>query len=231
MTGSEIPYFFGNDNLLVSLFLLAALGIAYVFVLNGGSIMQRLKNLFYHTGNSKPYNSQTHINRFCNIILYAQAVIFTSIIAFAATMHGKDAAHIDSPHIYSCAYIAAATLFIIVKHIIYTAVNRILFSNQQAKEWDELYFFTIQIFGLLQLPLVTATLTTPHIPRSIYIGYIATTAFICLIMLITGCKKIIFRQNDRFIDIILYLCTLEILPIAVSVKAIHELNILITINC
>ena len=90
---------------------------------------------------------------------------------------------------------------------------------------------TVYIATMVALSAVTATLTTPHIPRSIYIGYIATTAFICLIMLITGCKKIIFRQNDRFLDIILYLCTLEILPIAVSVKAIHELNILITINC
>ena len=31
MTGSPIPYFFGNDNLLQLLFLLDILGIAYVF--------------------------------------------------------------------------------------------------------------------------------------------------------------------------------------------------------
>ena len=37
-------------------------------------------------------------------------------------------------------------------------------------------------------------------------------------------------QKNGFLDIILYLCTLEILPIAVFLKAINELNEFLTIN-
>jgi hypothetical protein len=49
-------------------------------------------------------------------------------------------------------------------------------------------------------------------------------------MLISRCKKIIFNQKVGFVDIILYLCTLEILPTAALIKAVKELNIFLTIN-
>ena len=49
MTGTAIPYFFGNDNLLLAMFLLNSLGISYVFILNGESIFQRIKSLFYYS--------------------------------------------------------------------------------------------------------------------------------------------------------------------------------------
>ena len=83
MIGEPIPYFLGNDNLLLLLFITNILGIAYVFILNGNSILQRIKSLFYYSRNSKPYNSQTHINRFCNFILYSQTVLLLSIITFS----------------------------------------------------------------------------------------------------------------------------------------------------
>ena len=90
MSGTGIPYFIGNDNLLTTLFMLTTLGAAYIMVLNGGNILQRLKNIFYYTGNSKPYNNQTHINRFSNIILDGQAILFLSVAAFTRTQYNAE---------------------------------------------------------------------------------------------------------------------------------------------
>lgn len=230
MTGTPIPYFFGNDNLLLAMFLLNSLGISYVFILNGDNIFQRIKSLFYYNPNSKPYNNQTHINRFCNIILYLQVILFYSVLAFAQLKYNNGVTSANNTYIFWGIYMTLFTIGIFAKRIIYDIVNAILFTPQQKREWRNSYFFTMQLSGFILFPLILAILIVPHISHSTYSIYLTTTALICLLMLISQCKKLIFMQKRDFLHIILYLCTLEILPIAVLIKAINELNDFLTIN-
>ena len=88
----------------------------------------------------------------------------------------------------------------------------------------------MQLSGFILFPLVLAILIMPHVPHRVYTVYLVVTAIICLLMLISRCKKLIFMQKNGFLDIILYLCALEILPTAVILKAINELNEFLTIN-
>lgn len=229
MSGTGIPYFIGNDNLLTTLFMLTTLGAAYIMVLNGGNILQRLKNIFYYTGNSKPYNNQTHINRFSNIILDGQAILFLSVAAFTRTQYNAET-NTGHTHIQWLFYFIAFFLFFMFKRAVYAAINNILFSKKQETEWKELYLFTIRVSGCLLFPMVAAQLVIPHIRQGIFTAYLAVVGFLCLLMLIKGCKRIIFPQNRGYLDIILYLCTLEILPIFVIFKATEKLNTFITIN-
>ncbi len=228
MSGTEIPYFIGNDSLLTTLFILNTLGVAYIIVLNGGSIFQRLKNIFYYTGNSKPYNSQTHINRFSNIILDSQAVLFLSVVAFKRMQYMGT--HIENIYLQWGLFFAVFLLFFLLKRVVYAIVNSILFSKKQESEWEELYLFTIRIFGCLLFPLISILLVIPDVEKGLFIGYITAAGLLCLLMLIKGCKRIIFPQNRGFLDIILYLCTLEILPVLVLFKATENLNIFLTIK-
>ena len=119
---------------------------------------------------------------------------------------------------------------ILIKRLIYDIVNLTLFTPQQQRDWRDSYFFTLQLMGFILLPLATTLLIVPRVPQAICNIYLAVTAIICLLMLISRCKKIIFNQKAGFIDIILYLCTLEILPTAALIKAVKELNIFLTIN-
>ncbi|MBQ8735079.1 MAG: DUF4271 domain-containing protein [Bacteroidaceae bacterium] len=230
MTGSPIPYFFGNDNLLQLLFLLDILGIAYVFVLNGNSILQRIKSLFYYSRNSKPYNNQTHINRLCNIILYGQVIFVLSLLAFAQAQYDHGILYSKKTYIYWGVYIGLFSCMLIFKRVSYDIVNNILFTTQQKREWRNSYFFTLQLLGFILLPLVATFIILPNVPQQTYTTYLTITALICLLMLIKQCKKIIFTKKTSFLDIILYLCTLEIIPIAIFIKAIKEFNLFLTIN-
>lgn len=230
MTGAPIPYNFGNDNLLQTLFLFSILGIAYVFVLNGGSILQRIKSLFYYSRNSKPYNNQTHINRVCNLILYAQCVFALSVLAFTQARYDCGALFLKKSHIFIGAYALFFALVILFKRLTYDIVNHILFTPHQKREWRNSYFFTMQLAGLLIFPLVTALLILPDVPQQAYTIYLTSSALIYLLMLTKQCKGIIFPQKSNYLDIILYLCTLEFIPIAVLIKAIKELNLFLTIN-
>ena len=230
MTGTAIPYFFGNDNLLLAMFLFNSLGISYVFILNGESIFQRIKSLFYYSLNSKPYNNQTHINRFCNVILYLQVILFYSVLAFAQLKYNHGVTSANNTYILWGIYMLLFTLSIFAKRAIYDIINTILFTTQQKREWRISYFFTMQLSGFLLFPLILAILIVPHVPHSTYSIYITSTALICLLMLISRCRKLIFMQKYGFLHIFLYLCAFEILPIAVLIKAINELNDFLTIN-
>ena len=175
MTGTPIPYFFGNDNLLLALFLMNLLGISYVFILNGDSILQRIKSLFYYSRNSKPYNNQTHINRFCNAILYLQVVLFYSVMAFAQMKYSHGVVSTGSCYIW-VVYMLLFAIAILAKRLIYDVVNTILFTSQQKREWRISYFFTMQLSGFLLLPLVLAMLIIPHVPHNVYVAYLISIA-------------------------------------------------------
>lgn len=229
MTGVPIPYFFGNDNLLLTFFIMNILGISYVFILNGNGILQRIKSFFYYSRNSKPYNNQTHINRFCNLILYLQAVFFFSVLAFAQLQYETDILYLKETYTFWGTYMFVFAICILAKRLLYDFVNSILFTPIQKREWRNSYFFIIQLAGFLLFPLVLAMLIIPRIPIPLYTIYLLITALICLLMLIKRCKKIIFPQKNCYWNILLYLCTLEILPITALVKTIKELNTFLTI--
>ena len=164
------------------------------------------------------------------MILYLQVVLFYSVIVFAQLKYSHGIVNANISSLYWGIYMMLFALAIFAKRLIYDVVNAILFTPQQTREWRISYFFTMQLSGFLLFPLVLAILIMPNVPHRVYTVYLTVTALICLLMLISRCRKLIFMQKNGFLDIILYLCALEILPIAVLLKAINELNEFLTIK-
>ena len=81
MTNELAPYCMTNDNVVMMIFVMNIIGIAYALLMNGTGIIERLKCIFYYESKSTPYNSRTHITRICNALMYVQTLYYSSIIA------------------------------------------------------------------------------------------------------------------------------------------------------
>ena len=86
MTSAPAPYSMTTDNVIMLLFILNIIGIAYVILLNGPSIVERMKELLYYRHNSTPFNDRTHITRICNALMYAQTIFYLAVITMCAMM-------------------------------------------------------------------------------------------------------------------------------------------------
>ena len=230
MIYGEAPYSMTNDNAIMMIFILNIIGISYVFLMNGAGIMERLKCMFYYESKNTPFNNRTHINRICNLLLYAQTLFYFTIIAskFIIEDGGYTVKETILPLTGTLAVIFV--LAMLFKLISYDAVNAILFERKRITEWRNFYFFTIKLLGFAFTPAVIAILFVPGISFNIVKIYLLLVLIVYVYTIFTGLFKIIFAQKRIFLDIFLYLCALEFLPMGIVWKLLLQVSGFLTIK-
>ena len=212
MTGEPVPYSIGNDNIILTLYILSLLMGAYTLMRDGSSIIERIKSMFYYSSQSTPYNNRTEISWAGSLTLYANTILYSTIITFLHIQESLPGTTKKNIIIF----ISTALLFIIyllIKFLAYEIINRTLFSPEQAHEWSMSYFFTIKISCILLLPLASAQILLPTLSSTLVTVYLVIVGIIYLIVLSLRCFNIIFQETFYFLDIFLYLCAIELLPL------------------
>lgn len=230
MTDMLAPYNLANDNIIQLLFILNIIGICYVLMMNGANIFERAKCIFYYENKSTPYNDRTHVTRICNLLMDFQTIFYVVIICYALLGEHIIDMTKNSPATIMGALAAILILAFLIKRGIQFIANSILFSNAISREWDSFSLFTTRLSGFALTPAAIAILFVPAISVKcveiysilIIIAYFYTT--------INNLNKIIFIKNRIYIDIFLYLCALEFLPIAMVWKTVLQLDDFITIK-
>ena len=224
MTQATAPYCMTNDNAIMMMFVMNIIGISYVFLMNGTGIIERLKCIFYYESKSTPFNNRTHITRICNILLYIQTLFYSTIIASKFILE-TELFHCETSILPLTG--TFAILFILVllfKLISYDAVNAILFDRQKIGEWREFYFFTIKLLGFAFTPAVIAILFVPEISFVFVKIYLLILLLAYVYTVLNGLNKIIFAKRHNYLDIFLYLCALEFLPMGIVWKSILQVS-------
>ena len=158
MTSTLAPYSMATDNVIMSLFIANIIGMSYVILMNGASIVERLKSLVYYHHKSMPFNDRTHITRICNALMYGQTVFYMAIITMTEMEEYTSHAIEKSPLVFLAAYSAAFILFFVLKRFAYDTVNSILYTKKEMLEWRNLYFFTVKLLGFALSPAIIAIL-------------------------------------------------------------------------
>ena len=230
MTDTLAPYSMTNDNIVLSLLIFNLVGISYVLLMNGASIFERTKCIFYYENKSNPYNDRTNITKICNLTMDFQTIFYATIVtAGMVDAHCFNITWENS--IMTLGAIAIIfTGFLLVKRVLHSIVNNILFSKSISEEWNSSYFFATKLWGFTLAPAALAILFVPAVPLKYVEYYSILTLILYLYTIISGVYKIIFEKKCIYVDIFLYLCALEFLPIAMAWKTILQLSDFITIK-
>lgn len=230
MSSSLAPYNMANDNAIMLMFILNMVGVSYVFLMNGESILERVKCMFYYESKLTPFNDRTHITKICNALLYIQTIFYATIITISHIQKQSGEIPASRALLLTGAVFLVYACTLLLKRVLFDAVNNILFNKQAAQEWQSHYFFTVKLLGFMLSPTAIAILFVPGIPDTFIKIYLLLLSAIYAYTLFNGLKKIIFTQKGSFLDIFLYLCALEFLPTAVVWKLVLQLNEFITIK-
>ncbi len=229
MTSTPVPYNITNDNVIMLLFIVNIIGMAYVLMMNGTSIMERAKGIFYYQRNSTPFNDRTHITKICNALMYAQTIFYLTIITLIELQKGGLTLGEDAL-IYTGGFALFFILLLLAKKWIYDLVNNILYTKKEAQEFREIYFFTIKILGFVLAPAAIALLFIPALSVNYVNFYLLLTLVAYIYTIINGLFRIIFTKKGNYLEIFLYLCALEFLPTAMVWKSVLQLSEFITIK-
>ena len=119
---------------------------------------------------------------------------------------------------------AIFSVFFIIKRGLHSIVNNILFSKSIDEEWNIFYPFATKLWGFTLAPAALSILFLPSISLKYVEFYSILTLVVYLYTIIRGVAKIIFAKKCIYVDIFLYLCALEFLPIAMVWKTIQQLG-------
>lgn len=224
------PYNIANDNAVLLLFLLNLAGTALVFTRNGKNIKERMKQIFLYGKRQAQFNDRMHITRSGNLLLHIQTISYSTILAASFLQERGIADFTGGSWFFLGISFVFFTAVILIKYAGYYIVNSILFAKRAVKEWQQIYFFTIKMLGFTFAPAVIAILFIPAIPSVCIKIYLGIILIAYLYIVISNIIKIIFTRNINILDIFLYLCTLEFLPMLFVWNFILQLNEFITIK-
>ena len=224
MTGIPVPYNFTHDNTIMLLFMINIIGVAYVVTMNGANIIERTKCIFYYENKVTPYSDRTHVTRICNFMMYFQSTFYATIIIAGLLREHAAATESGSMLIPMLVIAAALVVFFALKGAAFYIVNNTLFSKSTSDEWTSFYFFTMKLIGFILTPAAITVLFFPSISLKCVEFFSILTIIIYLYTTISGLSKIIFTKKRTYLNLFLYLCALDFLPIAIMWKTILQLD-------
>jgi len=211
VAGDPIPNVVFDDDIVTGILLLCFLLALVSYAHSRDFFLHQLKNLFYIPRGENDY-SESMGNMFL-LFLNVQTCLLLAIIGYFYTItYIADTFVLDEPHYLIAIYLGDFLAYFLLKYVVYKVVNSIFFGSKKSKQWRKTLTFITSLEGIILFPIVMLL---------VYFGVsMQNVVFIFIFILIltkilTFYKSwvIFFRQMSGFLQIILYLCALEIIPL------------------
>ena len=230
MMAEAVAYRAGNDHL-VSTLLMGSLFLSLIALAFSANFVLRMAKNFFHADNERvtavPDTNAELRNQ-------GLLVVFTSILAAVAyycysLSRGVTGGIDGSVRELLAVYLAAALGYLLFKAIAYQFVNWVFFDHKKNEQWNKAILFVTAIEGLAFAPVVFL-LVYGSLPVHTALMILAIVIFLAKILVIYKCHLIFFRRVGAFLQIILYFCALEMIPLICLVGLLENFNHHLQIN-
>jgi len=211
--GIERPYNVKNDNFFSCILLLALLLFVVSLSASSSVIGDKLKH-FFRTKNAHDEEVEpVYEMRMMSLALASGAIAFATFYYFYAVKNGmRFFAETYHSYITYGVFFALTALFMQTKYLLYSITNNVFFDKQRHKEWKS----DITLINVIESVAIFAILIAMlymHIDIKIALASILLVLLIVKILAFYKCYQIFFKKISSIFQIILYLCTLEIVPL------------------
>lgn len=213
IVGETIPYSFAGDNSMVAL-LLAVFMLMLLSVVRSWSFIVKQVRLFFHvprrvaeaTDEASAIRHQKILLALCPVTVGAAYFMYRYVGLGDRFVLEPNVAVIG---VFSCAVLVA----LLLRHLLYFFVNWVFFDKSQREQWDHAVLFLTNLFGVLMLPVV---LSVVFFDAHLHYLYVYSICIFALVELLSffRCFVIFFKGSAFPLQIILYFCTLESIPVA-----------------
>ncbi|MEG2156804.1 MAG: DUF4271 domain-containing protein [Bacteroidaceae bacterium] len=230
MAGDPPPYRLSSDNYVTGALLLSFFLVIYVIVRSSHIFMQQIKDFFYVNEHESLFGISTEMEQSGQLFLISQTCFILGILFFDYTqITMTDVANQVSPYKLLCLDIGILFVYFTVKVSLYSCINWVFFEKKKCKQWISSYFLIILGIGISLFPIallvVYFDLSLPSVQISVIIVLIIANT-----LLFHKCYNIFFNYPYGYLHLILYFCTLEILPLLMLWRAMVYANKCLMVN-
>ena len=213
--GDPIPYNVRGDDVITSFLLLFFILAVMAYARVRGFFTRQAKNFFQQPREGASTMTETGSEaRFQVYIVFLTSFMFATLYYFYSLHYHGDAYVLSSQYYLIFIFWAIFLLYFLMKMALYTLVNGVFFGGKRNLQWIKSLLFVIALEGLISFPAVVMGPYFDMPIRNVEI-YFAIVLTIVKLMTFYKCYLIFFRQNVVSLQIILYLCALEIVPLMV----------------
>ena len=211
-SGAPIPYTFQNDSFITGILIICFLLITFTLSRISEFLLHQTKQ-FFSTQKSEQTLTETGSEiKFQILFLFITCLLY-ALLYFIYTTH-----YISNTFIFSSEYIllvifgGAIMGYMVLRMILYTIVNNIFFNNKKNLQFIGSQLLITSLEGVALFPLV---LLMAYFQFSMQNAIIYTATILILAKILTFYKSyaIFFNQKGGFLQIILYFCALEMMPL------------------
>lgn len=224
MSGEPLPYLLRSDWMITSILFLCLILIAYVFSKGRKLLAQQLKAFIYQRDRSSLFDEATsdEISYTFFLILHSCMVVGMLVYYYYSCVN-PDLFQMYSHSLLLMGYMGSVVLLFLLKCLVFVFVNWIFFTPPQNSNWISSYYNVTIWKGLLLLPIL---LLVVYFDLSLTLAVIFAIFILVFIemLLFFRCFSNFFKNFYGAFHLILYLCTLEILPDILLWKIISITN-------
>ncbi len=215
VAGSPIPYSVRTDDIITSLllfcFIFAVISIATV----RGFIVHQIHNFFYQpTDTTSEMTATASEMRFQVYLVFLSSLLIALLFYFYMIHTLDDNYLLDSPYYLIAIFLAILLAYYFVKMLVYTMVNHLFFDGKKNVQWIRTLLFLTALEVFLYFPLVVMRAYFALSMENVVLYFVIVLIFVKLLTFYK-CFIIFFRRNVVSLQIILYFCALEIMPMLV----------------
>ena len=213
MAGDPVPYSMKNDDIITGL-LLGCLVIALIsFAQSRRFIALQLKHFFYTPRSETGIMKETSAEMKFQLFMLLQTSLTLSLVYFFYTRtYEGDAFILKSQYHLIAIYFGVLVTYYAVKALLYKCVNWIFFEKKANEQWIVSQLFITGMLGVMLFPVVLL-LAYFDLPIDKAVKYVITVIVVTKMLSFYKCYSIFFRRLEAFLQIILYFCTLELIPL------------------
>jgi len=227
--GDPAPYTLSGDDtitgLLLGCFVLALISLS-------GSlnfIMRQMKNFFYMPRSAASLTETTGEVRF-QFFLVLQTALLLSIVYYLYNRTYVAADYIfDTQLVIIGIFFGIITAYFVLKGVVYNMVNWVFFNKEKNGQWNKTILFLSSIEGVALFPVVVLQVYF-RTDMSTTLIYALVVAIITKILTFYKCYAIFFRKTGVFLQIFLYFCALELVPVTALFGTLLITGNYLTIN-
>ena len=226
--GDPAPYSVSNDNVVAGTLLVCFALAMIASSMSSNFIVRHIKSLLHSPYRSNNVGETSHEIRF-QTFLVVQTALLLSITYYLFTRPAKSSNYIiDSPLLAVGIFLGIFLGYFLLKKILYSIVNWVYFDRKSNQKWSQLTLFLVSAEGVLIFPAVLLM---------IYFGlsvqytliYVATIIGLTKLLLFYQGYVIFFKRTAASLQIILYFCTLELMPLMALVGILVYTSYYLTI--
>lgn len=220
VAGDPVPYSIARDNV-ITLLLLGCFVLALIaYAKSKGFILRQAKDFFRPPHNEKLTSiSETSGELRFQLFLVLQSSLLMALIFFFYVQRNITDTFIIDQYQAIGVFAAIITAYAMLKAVAYSVTGWVFFDRRRNDLWMKSFLFLLAMEGVCIFPIV---MLRAYFDMPVHTTLLSTAIVLGIFKLLSLYKSylIFFRNGGHSLQIFLYFCTFEIIPLAMLIGAL-----------